>query len=189
MSRSRLVVVAEDSFRSHAALEKRQQTARFAATWESTAPVLLSPRPSSKLGSRFQILISGAPCSPVRQSCASRRPPSRLKLLGELPDDVPPPRRNGALDGPREGFFDGRFVWPKRDRLTRTYVSSRRVELTRVDVNRCESHTLHGFDYRDCVAFLDEDGKDIINDEMKRVRDVLSGPSRRTRICIHAALV
>ena len=41
---------------------------------------------------------------------------SRLELLGELHDDVPPPSGNGALDGPREGVFNGqrRSIWLRR---------------------------------------------------------------------------
>jgi predicted XRE-type DNA-binding protein len=56
---------------------------------------------------------------------ACRREPSRLELLCELRHDVPPPLRNGPLDGPHESVLDGRFLWPKRDQLTRTYGSSR----------------------------------------------------------------
>jgi hypothetical protein len=106
-------------------------------------------RPSTETSPGLAAYLGRALCPFVGQEHdAARREPARLELLGELRHDVPPPRRNGPLDGPREGVFDGRFLWPKRDQLTRTYVNSRRVELTRVDVNRRESHTLHGFDSR-----------------------------------------
>ncbi len=104
----------------------------------STSHALLGPPRVPEPGGRSSLLTLGrALCAFIREEHdAARREPPRLELLGELRHDLPPPSRNGPLDGPREGVFDGRFRWPKRDQLTRTYVNSRKVELTRVDVSR-----------------------------------------------------
>jgi len=54
-----------------------------------------------------------------------------------------------SSEGSRERVLDGwslQIRWPKRDQVTRTYVTSRRVIRTRVDVNRREFSTFGGFD-------------------------------------------
>jgi hypothetical protein len=62
--------------------------------------------------------------------------PARLELSRELNDNLPLTSLCGFHESEREGMIHavdvGRFVWPKRDRLTRTYVNPRRVVGTRV---------------------------------------------------------
>jgi hypothetical protein len=62
---------------------------------------------------------------------------SGLELARELRDDGPFVGGRRPSEGDRERVLDGQgtrwrvhFVWPNDDRLTRTYVNSRRVILT-----------------------------------------------------------
>jgi hypothetical protein len=54
----------------------------------------------------------------------------------ELRDDVPALGRGGALKRYGQKVFNrrgtGNFVWPNGNRLTRTYVDSRKFALTRI---------------------------------------------------------
>jgi hypothetical protein len=72
--------------------------------------------------------------SQLRDAC--RGEPPRLKLACKLGDDVPPLGGGRAFECHGEKVFNCRrnshFVWPKGNRLTRTYVDSRKVTLTRV---------------------------------------------------------
>ncbi len=102
----------------------------------------------SRASGAFLTLAQEAPvCTFVsRAHHGGRREPSRLELLGELRHDLPPARQDCTLNRPRKGAFDVRFLWPKRDRLPRTYVNSRRVISARVDVNRRDFNNLAWFE-------------------------------------------
>jgi len=106
----------------------------------------------------FSSLLASATPPLVYQRAHARgaRAP-RLEFARKLPDDVPSSRRRGAGKGPGEGVLDARgsrslcdcrlqIARPNRDRLTRTYVNSRRVLPTRVDWNRRDFSRVDGFD-------------------------------------------
>ena len=117
-TRSRVDVLPRESPRRDLRQARRPwSTTRTRSSRLWSRPPSTTALSHSVLGLAFQILTSADPVrlfvSRVRQ--AGRREPARLELLGDPRHDVPPTRRNGRLDGPREGFFDGRFVWPKRD--------------------------------------------------------------------------
>ena len=84
-------------------------------------------------------------CSPIpprslqRDDVARLCQPARLELAGKLSDDVPAPSLRGPRQRRGQRRLDVRSSWPSVDRLTRTYINSRRVirgrtlrELTRV---------------------------------------------------------
>src|SRR5262249_30847985 len=58
---------------------------------------------------------------------AGLRQSARLELAGELGGDVPAARLRGPRQRHRQRRLDVRSSWPSADRLTRTYVNSRRV--------------------------------------------------------------
>jgi hypothetical protein len=76
--------------------------------------------------------------SPVQQRTHARgAQASRLELARELRDDAPFVSGRRPSEGDRERVLDGQgtccrvhFFLPNHDRLTRTYVNSRRVILT-----------------------------------------------------------
>jgi len=93
-------------------------------------------------------LIRAAPPFVYQRAHSRCGQPPRFELARELRDDVPSADHGRLRDRPPEGVLDAakiaRFHWPKRDQLTRTYVDSRRVIRTRVDVNRREFDTFRG---------------------------------------------
>jgi len=70
---------------------------------------------------------------PDRNALDVARNPSRFKLRRELRDNIPTGRLCSGLKGARQCLLDGactlQVLWPKRNQLTRTYVSSRRLSL------------------------------------------------------------
>ena len=98
-------------------------------------------------------MIPGAPGrSRALSSLLLRR---QRELARQLRDDGPFVSGRRPHEGDRERFLDGQgtrcrvhFVCPNDDRLTRTYVNSRRVVRTRVDVNRREFDAFRGFESR-----------------------------------------
>lgn len=78
--------------------------------------------------------------------------PSCCELVCELRDDVPTVSRGCTRDRFCESVISARlgalYIWPNVIQLTRTYVDSRRVSRTRVDVNRRESNDSRAFESR-----------------------------------------
>jgi hypothetical protein len=109
------------------------------------------------LGRGARLLLLPRPAtSPVQQRTHARSTQaSGLELARQLRDDGPFVSRRRPRKSDRERVLDGQetrgrvhFVWPNDDRLTRTYVNSRRVIITRADVNRRDFSTFGGFGFR-----------------------------------------
>jgi hypothetical protein len=117
---------------------------RFQTSTEQRSPRIVGP-PS--------LLPRAAPPLVQQRTYARSAQAARLELARELRNHIPFLSSRRSRQGDCQSVIDARlapcglpFTRPKRDQLTSTYVTSRRVTRTRVDVSCREFNTFGGFD-------------------------------------------